>query len=72
MAEIRCELEIYGVRFLCDACRQGEMIGDRNGAKRGEADKAQFLNRCVHCEAEAWLDTVYPAYRFQIKPANLS
>jgi hypothetical protein len=65
-------LEIYGVRFLCDSCRKGEMIGDRQNAERGGRDNTQYLNRCLHCQTEAWLDTIYPAYRFQIKPAELA
>lgn len=70
MSEMRCELDMYGVRFLCDVCREGEMVGEPHGPKRKEARMVKHLNRCMHCQAEAWLDAVYPAYRFQIKPAR--
>lgn len=66
MAERRVEVRPFGVRYMCDACKQGEMMAlSGPQAIVQEAGKILVRHVCNVCRTMASFAEKYPTVRYE-------
>jgi hypothetical protein len=71
MAERRVEVRPFGVRYMCDACKQGEMLA-LSGTQAFVQEKGQIFVRhvCNVCKTMLALPEKYPTIRYEDIPTQ--
>ena len=71
MAERRVEVRPFGVRYMCDTCKQGEMIA-LTGTQAFVQEQGQIYVRhvCNVCRNMAAYTEKYPTVRYEDVPAQ--
>lgn len=71
MPERRTEVRPFGVRYVCDSCKQGEMIAI-SGTQAFVQDQGQIFIRhvCNVCRTMAAYTEKYPTVRYEDVPTQ--
>ncbi len=59
-----CNVKCYGEKYICDKCKEGEMLATGDNIMLTMPPK--FKHKCNKCGEETYLLEKYPAIRFKI------
>lgn len=59
-----CKVESYAEKYICDKCRDGEMLP--NGDNMWLTDPPKIAHKCTKCAETKFLSEKYPIIKFRI------
>lgn len=63
--EKRVELITRRVKWICDACLQGEMEFIAEGIPSLSGRFKRYMHRCAHCQHTVALSRIYPRIEYE-------